>query len=422
MLGILSDLTTLYQTLKHLKDLKQVVDGNKERCTLLIERCSLFETKISSLMESKTRFTGNREGILRLHTTVKRCIDFIEKFGKKGWKRFCLNIANANSIESEFNSLNTALLEASSDLQFFILVENSTREEDRRAQDRDIMDIMNAIMEESQKAGKSTADILSVSYQQLEQLKSQQSQMAQLMSIIPSVQKFLDRSSDIISLSEASSSSPAAKSSSRSARRSSASDSLEVVLRFSELDMSLLDAKKELIGRGQYGLVYAGRYNHRPVALKEFQALGQQSDEVLRKIKREAAIMTLLRHKNIISFEGFSLHSGLIAMELAHCSLFNILHNKEKYAAAAAFDAAAVSDTLSNLTLCADIANGVRYLHFHHIQHRDLKTANILIFRDSERPNSMTAKISDFGIASIVGSTSTGTTAGASAGGGTLGG
>eukprot|EP01036_Dinobryon_divergens_P023844 gene23844-32231_t len=273
MLGILIDLTNLYQILKHLKDLKKVVDGNKERCNLLIERCSLFEAKISSLLESKTRFTGNKEGILRLHATVKRCIEFINKFGKKGWKRFFLNIANAKSIESEFNSLNSALLEASSDLQFFILVENSTREEDHRAQDRDIMDIMNAIMEEYQKAGQSTADILAVSYQQLEQLKSQQSQMAQLMNIIPSVQKFLDRSSKIISLSEASSSSPAAKSSSNSARRSSTSESLDVVLRFSELDMSLLDKKRELIGRGQYGLVYSGRYNHRPIALKEFQAL-----------------------------------------------------------------------------------------------------------------------------------------------------
>jgi serine/threonine protein kinase len=136
--------------------------------------------------------------------------------------------------------------------------------------------------------------------------------------------------------------------------------------------MSLLDKKRELIGRGQYGLVYSGRYNHRSVALKEFQALGQQSDAVLRQIKREAAIMTLLIHKNIISFEGFSLHSGLIAMG----SLFNILHNKKKFA-----DIASIT-TLSNLALCTDIANGMCYLHFRHIQHRDLKSANVLIFRD----------------------------------------
>eukprot|EP01036_Dinobryon_divergens_P023845 gene23845-32232_t len=100
-------------------------------------------------------------------------------------------------------------------------------------------------------------------------------------------------------------------------------------------------------------------------------------------------------------------------MELAHCSLFNILHNKEKFADMAS------NTTLSNLALCTDIANGMCYLHFHHIQHRDLKTANVLIFRDVERQNRMTAKISDFGIASVVGSTSTGT-AGINAGGGTL--
>ena len=119
--------------------------------------------------------------------------------------------------------------------------------------------------------------------------------------------------------------------------------------------------------KGLYGLIYAGRYNQNPVALKDIQALGQHSDEVLLKIKREAAIMS----KNIVNFEGLNLQSGFIAMELAYCSLFNILHNKVNYATA--FDAAAVSETLSNLTLYVDFANGVGYLN---IQHRDLKTAN----------------------------------------------
>ena len=123
--------------------------------------------------------------------------------------------------------------------------------------------------------------------------------------------------------------------------------------------------------KGLYGLIYAGRHNQNPVALKDIQALGQHSDEVLLKIKREAAITSLLWHKNIVNFEGLNLQSGFIATELAYCSLFNILHNKVNYATA--FDAAAVSETLSNLTLCVDFANGVGYLN---IQHRDLKTAN----------------------------------------------
>ena len=410
MSGILSDLQNVYNAIKYLDDLRTSIEGNKERCRLLIERCNLFSEKISTMIKNTSLYRGNKSGILSLIETVDKCTEFVKKYGKKGWKRKCLNIAFAKDIETEFRDLNNSLQLASSDLQFFILIEKSAFEEDRRACEIDMFEIVSLIAEDANKSGKTTDEILATCMVQLQEINNVKEKVNEFNQIVSTLQMFLERSNAIISLAE----SPTKKSASTSSRREKSS--METILKFTELDTTILDSvNKELIGRGQYGMVYSCRYDNRQVAMKEFPAFGQQADEVIRKIKREAAIMSLLRHKNIINFEGLSLKMGVIVMELAHCSLFNHLHNKESYAMIS--PTTKVPVLLSKLMICADIANGIRYLHFHKILHRDLKSANILLFLDSERENNIVAKISDFGIAFVVGSTSTMT----SAGGGTLG-
>jgi hypothetical protein len=52
------------------------------------------------------------------------------------------------------------------------------------------------------------------------------------------------------------------------------------------------------------------------------------------------------------------------------------------------------------------VASGLRYLHYHNIIHRDLKPANVLIVHNIAQ-NTYSAKISDFGISTSVGLTST---------------
>eukprot|EP01036_Dinobryon_divergens_P026245 gene26245-34867_t len=348
-----------------------------------------------------------------LLSTVQRCADFVTKYGKNGWERMCQNIAFASSVEYEFLELSNALLHLSSELQFFILVEQTVREEDSRANDADIVEVLNTIVKELQNSGQSNAAILALLYAQLDILKQDKQLMS---SIVPALQTFLDRSNSILSLAELPSLPQASLPLTLPptpnllpiiVRTPSTKESMKLILRFSEIDVSLLDPIKTVIGRGQHGVVYSCRYNHRVMALKEFQSIGQLSSEVLLKIKREAAIMSLLRNKNIVSFEGFSLSSGFIVMELAHCSLFSLLHNSDKVSVPPLLEAPSF---LHHLMICEDILNGLRYLHFHNIQHRDIKSANILLFIDSSRSNNIVAKISDFGIAFMVGSTCTSST------------
>jgi len=123
MSGILSDLQNVYNAIKYLDDLRTSIEGNKERCRLLIERCNLFSEKISTMIKNTSLYRGNKSGILSLIETVDKCTEFVKKYGKKGWKRKCLNIAFAKDIETEFRDLNNSLQLASSDLQFFILIE-----------------------------------------------------------------------------------------------------------------------------------------------------------------------------------------------------------------------------------------------------------------------------------------------------------
>lgn len=296
--GIFNAYKNLFDALKCVDELRKEVHGSKTRCHLLIDRCKLFSEKISPLLTNLSELScTNRDGVMVLLTTVQRCTDFVTKYGKNGWKRMCQNIAFASSVEYEFLELSNALLHLSSELQFFILVEQTVREEDSRANDTDIVEVLNTIVEELQNSGQSNAEILANLYAQLDLLKQDNQLMR---SYVPALQTFLDRSNSILSLAE----SPSLPQASFPptlpptpnllpivGKTPSTKESMKLILRFSEIDISLLDPIKTMIGRGQHGVVYSCRYNHRVMALKEFQSIGQLSSEVLLKIQREAAII-----------------------------------------------------------------------------------------------------------------------------------
>jgi hypothetical protein len=142
--------------------------------------------------------------------------------------------------------------------------------------------------------------------------------------------------------------------------------------------LSIINSKEimltGIIGEGSYGRVWAGRWRNDAVAVKEFvfaQAalLGGslQTSELIEEIIGEAGIMSLLKHPKILQLYGVALTTQTIWIVSELCargSLRMLLNNQS-----------IVLPTLTRLSLCLDIAEGINYLHTRRppIIHRDLK-------------------------------------------------
>lgn len=114
--------------------------------------------------------------------------------------------------------------------------------------------------------------------------------------------------------------------------------------------------------------------------------------------------MHIARNAHIIEFIGFSLKDGLIVTELAFCSLHDVLHKE------LCLPAEGVLTTALKMSWFQQIADGLVFLHFHGIIHRDVKPQNVLLVHNNiDGSDELVAKISDFGISSAVGMTTLGT-------------
>lgn len=168
------------------------------------------------------------------------------------------------------------------------------------------------------------------------------------------------------------------------------------------------------IGDGAFGDVYVGNYRETTVAIKMIRqnVLLDMSDEEVESFKREAFIMSRLRHPNIALFMGIV----SVAFNSANCSGFESLYILSEY-----MDKGSLTDILEKvnqqevqemtdspewidwsyeriITCAIQAGLGMSYLHNHvpPICHRDLKSSNLLV--DSR----WVLKVADFGVSRIM--------------------
>ncbi|XP_042021551.1 G-type lectin S-receptor-like serine/threonine-protein kinase At4g27290 [Salvia splendens] len=148
------------------------------------------------------------------------------------------------------------------------------------------------------------------------------------------------------------------------------------------------------LGEGGFGPVYKGELlNGERIALKR---LSQKSGQGFEEFRNEIILIAKLQHRNLVRILGCCIdpvESILIYEYMPNKSLDMFLFGSEKQE---------MLDWKTRTRIVEGIAQGLLYLHEYsrvRIIHRDLKASNILL--DDE----MNPKISDFGLARILGGT-----------------
>ncbi|KAF1380747.1 hypothetical protein PFLUV_G00167180 [Perca fluviatilis] len=149
----------------------------------------------------------------------------------------------------------------------------------------------------------------------------------------------------------------------------------------------------EVLGSGQFGVVYKGthRKSGRPVAIKVIDKTRFPTKQE-RQLRNEVAILQNLSHLGVVLLEGMfeTVEYVFVVMEKLHGDMLEIILSSER---------GRLPERITRF-LVTQILEALRYLHFKHIAHCDLKPENVLLATADPFPQ---VKLCDFGFARIIG-------------------
>ncbi|KGN58031.1 lysM domain receptor-like kinase 3 [Cucumis sativus] len=150
-----------------------------------------------------------------------------------------------------------------------------------------------------------------------------------------------------------------------------------------------------LLGHGTYGSVYYGILRDQEVAIKRMTAT--KTKEFMAEMK----VLCKVHHANLVELIGYAASEDELFLIYEYAQkgpLKSHLHDPLN-------KGHTPLSWIMRLQIALDAARGLEYIHEHtktHYVHRDIKTSNILL------DGSFRAKISDFGLAKLVGKTNEG--------------
>ncbi|KAJ8756044.1 hypothetical protein K2173_024591 [Erythroxylum novogranatense] len=143
-----------------------------------------------------------------------------------------------------------------------------------------------------------------------------------------------------------------------------------------------------LLGHGTYGSVYYGHLHDQEVTIKRMTAT--KTKEFMAEMK----VLCKVHHTNLVELIGYAATGDELFLIYEYSqkgSLRSHLHDPQSHTPLS---------WILRVQIALDAARGIEYIHEHtktHYVHRDIKTSNILL------DSSFRAKISDFGLAKLVG-------------------
>uniref|UniRef100_A0A3Q1HI78 protein kinase C n=1 Tax=Anabas testudineus TaxID=64144 RepID=A0A3Q1HI78_ANATE len=149
----------------------------------------------------------------------------------------------------------------------------------------------------------------------------------------------------------------------------------------------------DVLGSGQFGVVYRGthRKSGRPVAIKVIDKTRFPNKQE-RQLRNEVSILQSLSHPGVVLLEGMfeTIEYVFVVMEKLHGDMLEMILSSEK----------GRLPERNTRFLVTQILEALRYLHFKHIAHCDLKPENVLLASADPFPR---VKLCDFGFARIIG-------------------
>jgi len=170
----------------------------------------------------------------------------------------------------------------------------------------------------------------------------------------------------------------------------------------------------DLLGRGSFGLVFSVECEGIPLAAKK-RDTGKASRSARKMLRSEIDEMLLCElrelgdipvHANVLPLLGVIVdHPDYVCLlsELADRGNLRELLDRDRRRETGQRKV----NVRSQLELARDIVNAMAFLHENGILHRDLKTANVLLFSaDGQREGQLTAKVADVGLCGAADSSS----------------
>ncbi|KAK3439480.1 hypothetical protein EUGRSUZ_C04353 [Eucalyptus grandis] len=160
------------------------------------------------------------------------------------------------------------------------------------------------------------------------------------------------------------------------------------------------DQFKEELGRGAFGTVYKGVLRSEYTNFVAVKLLATRTGESEKEFEREVIAIGQTNHKNLVQLLGYcneGQHRLLVYEFMSNGTLADFLFGASR------------PSWYRRIEIACDVARGLSYLHddcTRHIIHCDIKPQNILL------DGSLTAKISDFGLAKLLMANQTRTTTG----------
>ncbi|XP_047313798.1 receptor protein kinase TMK1-like [Impatiens glandulifera] len=150
-------------------------------------------------------------------------------------------------------------------------------------------------------------------------------------------------------------------------------------------------SKENILGQGGFGTVYKGElHDGTKIAVKRMES-GVITGKGLSEFKSEIAVLTKVRHRNLVALLGYCLDGNEKLLVYEYMPQGTLSRHLFSWAV----EGIKPLEWTRRLTIALDVARGVEYLHnlaHQSFIHRDLKPSNILLGDD------MRAKVGDFGL------------------------
>jgi tRNA A-37 threonylcarbamoyl transferase component Bud32 len=365
---------------------------NKEAAVMLQRRGLEIAQKLQDVVKATQGLpTGQVEAVARTVTAIGQALDeaakFLQQFSKKGaFSKLCSGTLDAR----RFGLLDKRLCELSTELGSALDLQQLALQAQRFEKIEGLIQLLGqqTVDANNQAAAQRAAILCGIpkgSAVESEELSALGLKMDQIAADVSTVidqntkqQESLDEVKEMV----------AAKNSELRGRALARQEKERTLV---ELEIELDSVEEQPFAKGSQGEVHRGKYQGDTVVLKKTSLVGMLAVDrakVLKAFATELTIMTQLRSPRIVSVIGaITVDSSFLGLVLEYCEGGTLRE------ALAVDDYATAVDEAQRRRWLLDVALGMSYLYSKGVEHRDLKSLNVLLDASRRR-----CKVSDFGL------------------------